>query len=120
MVHIIYIYIYYMCKLGDVEFLSSTTGGRVGPQRKEPKRAGPFKGSCWFPAAPSPSSGLLPRNLVEVKIHFAANFGIILGSFLGPFWDHFGTILGPSWDHLGTILGPFWDYGDIVYNLFSG
>ena len=48
--------------------------------------------------------------MVSLWDHFGTiSYGINLGSFLVPFWDHFwdnfGIIFGSSWDHLGLILG---------------
>ena len=60
---------------------------------------------------------------------FRDNFGTIIGTILGPFWnrfgnilvpfcDHFGTIFRLFWYYFGTILGPFWDHFGTILGLF--
>ena len=56
---------------------------------------------------------------------FWDDFGIILGSFWGPFgtilesfWNHFELTLGSFWDDFGTILDSFWKHFGMTLGLF--
>ena len=35
--------------------------------------------------------------------------GVVLGSFLGLFWNRFGIVLELFWDRFEFVLGSFWD-----------